>query len=69
MKKLCLYVCDYCGTRYEDKNECEKCENSHKIALEIHDMRFRSRKDIDNYPDKVELEMSDGEMVWYRRLT
>ena len=40
---------------------------SHKVALEIHDMRFHACKDSDNYPDKVELKMVDGKMVWYHR--
>ena len=53
MKSLQLYVCEHCGTKYKDKNECKKCEDSHKVALEIHDMRFHACKDSDNYPDKV----------------
>ena len=67
MKSLQLYVCEHCGTQYKDKKECKKCEDNHKIALEIHDMRFHSCKDIVNYPDKVELKMSDGKMIWYHR--
>lgn len=42
-------------------------KDSHKFALEIHDMRFHACKDSDNYPDKVELKMVDGKMVWYHR--
>ena len=45
MKSLQLYVCEHCGTKYKDKNECKKCEDSHKVALEIHDMRFHACKD------------------------
>lgn len=67
MKSLQLYVCEHCGTQYKDKNECKKCEDSHKVALEIHDMRFHACKDSGNYPDKVELKMADGKMIWYHR--
>lgn len=67
MKSLQLYVCEHCGTQYKDKNECKKCENNHKIAMEIHDMRFHACKDASNYPDKVEIKMSDGKMAWYHR--
>lgn len=67
MKSLQLYVCEHCGTQYKAKNECKKCEDSHEIALEIHDMRFHACKDGGNYPDKVELKMSDGKMVWYHK--
>ena len=67
MKSLHLYVCEYCGTQYKDKDECQKCEKGHKAALEVHDMRFHACKDVINYPDKVELKMSDGKMIWYHR--
>lgn len=61
------HVCEHCGTKYKDKNECKKCESNHRAALEIHDMRFHACKDSDNYPDKVELKMADGKMIWYHR--
>ncbi len=67
MKSIQLYVCEHCGTKYKDKNECKKCESNHRAALEIHDMRFHACKDSDNYPDKVELKMADGKMIWYHR--
>lgn len=67
MKSLQLYVCEHCGTQYKDKKECEKCEDSHKIAVEVHNMKFHACNGADNYPDKVELKMADGKMVWYRR--
>lgn len=67
MKSLQLYVCDHCGTQYKDKNECKQCESNHKSALEIHDMRFHASKESINYPDKVELKMADGKMIWYHR--
>ena len=67
MKSIQLYVCVHCGTKYKDKNECKKCESNHRAALEIHDMRFHACKDSDNYPDKVELKMADGKMIWYHR--
>ena len=67
MKSLQLFVCEYCGTQYKDKREAMKCENSHKTALEITDMSFHACKDAANYPDKIEVKMSDGNFVWYRR--
>ena len=64
MKSIQLYVCEHCGTKYKDKNECKKCESNHRAALEIHDMRFHACKDSDNYPDKVELKMADGKRIF-----
>lgn len=37
------------------------------FALGIHNMKFHACKDSGNYPDKVELKMSDGKMIWYHR--
>lgn len=67
MKSLHLYVCEHCGTQYKDKKECQQCENHHTTATEIHDMRFHASKNIRNYPDKIELKMADGKMLWYHR--
>ena len=67
MKSLQLYVCEYCGTQYKSEIECEECENSHKPAVEIHDMRYHASRGICNYPDKVEMKMADGIMIWYHR--
>lgn len=66
MKSLQLYVCDICGTQYKDKEECKMCESGHMKAMKIHDMMFDAcRKNVVNYPDKVQLEMSDGKKIWY----
>lgn len=67
MKEQKLYICECCGTQYKDKAECLQCEKSHKKAVEIHDMRFHACRTSSNYPDKVELKMADGKMVWYHR--
>lgn len=67
MKSLQLYVCEHCGTQYKDKSECKSCEDNHRLVTEIHDMRFHASKDKHNYPDKVELKMSDGVKIWYHR--
>lgn len=67
MKSLQLFICEHCGTQYKDKKEAIKCENSHKTALEIHDMRFHACKDAGNYPDKIEVKMSDEKLIWYHR--
>ena len=67
MKSLQLYVCEHCGTQYKIKLECKRCEDSHKKAIEIHDMRFHACDNDGNYPTKVELKMDDGKMIWYHR--
>lgn len=66
MKALQLYMCEYCGTQYKDKKECEKCESNHKSAVKIKNMKFHADKKT-NYPDRLEVEMSDGKIYWYHR--
>lgn len=63
MKSIQLYVCEHCGTKYKDKNECKKCESNHRAALEIHDMRFHACKDSDNYPDKDSVDQQNEYII------
>ena len=44
MKEQKLYVCDYCGTQYKEKAECKKCEEGHKLPVEIKDSKYTSIK-------------------------
>ena len=44
MKELKLYVCEHCGTQYDNKRETEECENSHKTKLKIKEMKVVSYK-------------------------
>ena len=30
MKEKKLYVCEHCGTAYNSKEQCERCEKNHK---------------------------------------
>ena len=43
MKKLELYECGLCHTRYNSKEECEKCERFHRKNLNIVEARYLSR--------------------------
>lgn len=67
MKSLQLYVCEHCGTQYKEKGECLQCEKSHVLVANIHDVRFNNCKGEKNYPYKVEIEMSDGKRIWFKR--
>lgn len=61
MKKIDLYMCEYCHTQYADKNQATKCEKNHKKIKEIIEMRYLPiNSDATGYPDKIKVIFSDG---------
>lgn len=42
MKEQKIYVCDYCGTQYKDKEKARMCEIGHKIYSRISDVRHHA---------------------------
>ena len=64
MKEQKLYVCEWCGTQYKDKNQALECEKGHKAAKHIHNSIYHSKCD---FPDRVEIEFTDGTRCWYKR--
>lgn len=68
MKKLELYECGLCHTRYNSKEECEKCERFHRKNLNIVEARYLSRaQDGTGMPITVTLERDDGVRYTYKR--
>lgn len=68
MKTLEKYQCEICNTEYKDKYIAKKCENSHKKALEISDVRYLPLSQNGNgYPTTVTIKMSDGKQIIYKR--
>lgn len=35
MKEVKHFICEICGTEYNDKNNCLKCEKGHKTPVKI----------------------------------
>lgn len=64
MKEQKLYVCDYCGTQYKDKEKALICERGHKIYNRISDTRYHVGG---IFPDRVEVEFTDGSRRWYKQ--
>ena len=68
MKEQVLFVCDHCGTQYKDKNECKKCENSHKKPVEIVSRKYVSLKNLPNgYPLQIQVRFDDGSIRIYKQ--
>ena len=64
MKELKLFVCEYCGTQYKDKEKAKECEKVHKVANGINNASYHANGD---YPDRVEVHFTDGKSIWYKR--
>lgn len=70
MREENLYVCDFCGVKYKDKEECFKCEKTHKAPCSITNASFIPYKDdASGYPQRIEVLMHNGERKWYYRLS
>lgn len=63
MKEQKLYVCDFCGTQYTDKEKALICEKGHEMPKRISDVRYHAGGD---FPDRVEIEFTDGSRCWYK---
>lgn len=67
MKEQKLYVCELCETQYKDKQKAIACENMHKKPVKVGNAAYHACKcDADGYPDRVEIEFSDGSKKWYK---
>ena len=78
MKEQTLYICELCKTRYSDRKEAENCEKAHikpkKLTKKMGFHAYKSGKDpiltgkeVQQYPDWIEIEMADGNIVRYKR--
>lgn len=68
MKKLELFQCEVCGTRYANKDDCQKCEKGHKKDLHIAKSRYLPfTQDRSGMPISVAIMGPNGEYYTYKR--
>lgn len=68
MKKVQHYICELCGTEYNEKEKCERCEKGHKRPTGIVGANFTPiTSDGSGYPAKVHILMNNGETITYKR--
>lgn len=68
MKEVKHYVCETCGTEYNNKANCESCEKGHHKPVGINGANWSPMKnDGSGYPAKVHIRMSNGEVITYKR--
>lgn len=68
MKKVEHYICELCGTEYNDEKKCEECETGHVKPEGIERAEWISiKKDNSGYPTKIHVKMSNGKTITYKR--
>lgn len=68
MKEIKHYVCEVCGTEYNEKLKAQKCEKGHKKPIRMSDCRYLSIKDNEKgYPISIKIVMEDGTEQIYKR--
>lgn len=68
MQELKLYRCEFCGTTYKGKENCKQCEKGHKTPVSVKASKYLSiAQNAKGYPEYVDVEMSDGQIVRYKR--
>lgn len=67
MKEVTSYICEYCGAKYSNKNNAEKCELSHVAPKRILSADYTTNHLAEfNYPMCIVVEMSDGDTIAYK---
>ena len=64
MKEKILYVCEECGSKYEDKESALKCENAPPKELEIVKRCYCTCESVPKY---LEVQTETGETFMYSR--
>ena len=68
MKEIKHYICEVCGTEYNDKNKCQQCEKSHCRPIEIIKGKYVGiANNQKGYPVSIIVKMSDGTEQVYKR--
>lgn len=68
MKEVKHYICEICGTEYNEKSKAEACEKGHKKPVEITNADYISiSNDRKGYPMRITVKMSDGTVCIYER--
>lgn len=68
MKKVEHYICEVCGTEYNDKNRCEICEKGHKKPIKILTSKYQPiTNNALGIPSTIVIEFENGSKFEYKR--
>lgn len=68
MKQKTLWMCEVCGTEYNERIKADKCENNHKKKLKIVGKRYLSiTQDRSGMPETITVQDENGNTAVYKR--
>ncbi len=68
MKEVKHYICEICGTEYNNKDRCVNCEKGHCKPVKIKGAKYLSLdRNAKGYPTSIHVEMEDGQVIAYKR--
>lgn len=68
MKEVKHYICEICGTEYNDKAKAQRCEKGHCKPIEIVKSRYlKIANNMKGYPLEITVKMADGTEQKYMR--
>ena len=68
MKEVKKFVCEVCGSEYNEKENAQKCERDHKIPMDIIMASYLPvAYDSSGYPSRLTVKMSDDSECVYIR--
>ena len=70
MKEVMHYVCEVCGTEYDNKYECARCEKGHRMPVKFIGSKYQPITiNALGIPDVISIEFDNGEVYGYHRNT
>ena len=67
MKEVKHYICEICGTEYNEKKKCENCEKGHNKPKKIVKAKYRAiSQNALGIPTHIDVEMENGKVYTYK---
>lgn len=68
MQELKIYRCEFCGTTYSRKIQCQDCERGHRKPRDMKASKYIPiSQDKTGYPIYIDVEMDNGKKVRYEK--
>lgn len=59
-KQEILYICEVCGTKYQELHIAEECENKHYKAIEITNVIYDKSESKKEFPLTINVKLKNG---------
>ena len=62
-----IWFCELCGEEFDNEEQAKGCESRHVSPSKFTLHQYSCGDQYSTYPAEVEIEMTDGKLVTYRR--